>query len=45
VGAACEQEPALAGPAEAYSARRSAEAAAGRLGAVVGHADLFACGE
>ncbi|MGC9670541.1 class I SAM-dependent methyltransferase [Planosporangium sp. 12N6] len=42
LGAACEQQPELAGPAEAYAARRLAEAAAGRLGVVVDHHDLLA---
>jgi hypothetical protein len=45
VGAACEQRPALPGPVAAYAARRLAEAAAGRLGALVGHHDLLAGGE
>jgi trans-aconitate methyltransferase len=41
VDAACEQQPDLAGPARPYEARRLAEAAAGRLGVVVGHRDLL----
>ncbi|MFI5924774.1 class I SAM-dependent methyltransferase [Micromonospora sp. NPDC051543] len=44
LGAACEQRPDLAGPAEAYARRRLAEAAAGRLGVVVEHQDLLAGG-
>ena len=40
VGAACEQRPELAGPAQAYMRRRLAEAAEGRLGVVVHHHDL-----
>jgi hypothetical protein len=42
VAAACEQRPELAGPAAAYSARRRADAAAGRLTVVVEHTDLLA---
>ncbi len=42
VGAACEQRPELAGPAEAYARRRLAEAADGRLAVVVHHDDLLA---
>ncbi|MFK3979073.1 class I SAM-dependent methyltransferase [Micromonospora sp. NPDC050397] len=42
VGAACEQEPELTGPAAAYAGRRLAEAASGRLGVVVEHNDLLA---
>jgi len=42
LGAACEQRPELAGPAAAYADRRLAEAAAGRLGVLVGHKDLLA---
>ena len=45
LGAACEQEPGLIGPAEEYGRRRLAEAAAGQLGVVVHHADLLAGGE
>jgi hypothetical protein len=41
VGAACEQEPALAGEAGAYLERRMAEAAAGDLSVFVDHADLL----
>jgi hypothetical protein len=41
IGAACEQEPALAAEADAYRDRRVAEAAAGRLAVTVGHADLL----
>ena len=41
IGAACEQEPTLAGET-AYVARRHAEAAAGHLAAIVHHADLLA---
>jgi hypothetical protein len=41
VGAACEQEPALAGAAAAYRDRRLAQLAAGRLAVAVGHADLL----
>jgi hypothetical protein len=39
VGAACEQEPGLAG--DAYLERRLAQAAAGRLAVTVHHADLL----
>ena len=42
VGAACEQRPELARPARAYTRRRLAEAATGRLGVVVQHTDLLA---
>jgi hypothetical protein len=42
LGAACEQEPGLLGPAQEYGRRRLAEAAAGRLGVVVHHEDLLA---
>jgi trans-aconitate methyltransferase len=42
LAAACEQQPELAGPAAAYASRRLADAAAGRLGVVVGHHDLLA---
>jgi len=41
VGAACEQEPALAAEAGAYRDRRLAQAAAGELDVVVDHADLL----
>jgi len=41
VGAACEQEPALATEARAYRDRRLAEAAAGELAVTVDHADLL----
>ena len=41
VGAACEQEPALAADAGAYRERRLAQAAAGELAAMVDHADLL----
>jgi len=45
LAAACEQRPELAGPAAAYARRRLADAAAGRLGVVVHHNDLFtSCG-
>ncbi len=40
--AACEQRPALAGPATAYAARRVAQIAEGRLDVVVHHNDLLA---
>ncbi|HEX7744761.1 MAG TPA: class I SAM-dependent methyltransferase [Micromonosporaceae bacterium] len=42
LAAACEQRPQLARPAAAYSRRRLAEAATGRLGVVVEHKDLLA---
>lgn len=42
VGAACEQEPALAAPARGYLERRLAAAAAGELGVLVHHSDLLA---
>jgi hypothetical protein len=42
LGAACEQEPALTAATAAYAERRRAEAAAGRLAATIGHADLLA---
>jgi hypothetical protein len=42
VGAACEQEPALAAAAGAYRDRRLAQAAAGELAVTVEHADLLA---
>jgi hypothetical protein len=41
VAAACEQEPALAAEAGAYSDRRLAQAAAGELAVTVDHADLL----
>ena len=41
VGAACEQQVELAAETAAYSRRRLAEAAAGRLAVSVGHADLL----
>jgi hypothetical protein len=41
VGAACEQEPALAAEAGAYRERRLAQAAAGALAVTVDHADLL----
>jgi hypothetical protein len=41
VGAACEQEPALAAEAGAYQDRRLAQAAAGELRVTVEHADLL----
>jgi len=41
VGAACEQEPALAAEAGAYRDRRLAQAAAGELTVTVDHADLL----
>jgi hypothetical protein len=41
VGAACEQEPALAEESGAYLERRMAEAAAGDLSVCVNHADLL----
>jgi hypothetical protein len=41
VGAACEQEPALAADADLYRRRRLREARAGRLAVTVGHADLL----
>jgi len=42
VGAAFEQEPALAVEAAGYARRRLAEARAGNLAAIVHHADLLA---
>ncbi|MFG1955504.1 methyltransferase domain-containing protein [Micromonospora sp. NPDC048830] len=42
LGAAREQRPELAGPAEAYGRRRLAQARAGRLGVLVDHRDLLA---
>lgn len=41
VGAACEQEPALAAEAGAYRDRRLEQAAAGELAVTVDHADLL----
>jgi hypothetical protein len=41
VGAACEQEPALAAEAELYRRRRLEEAHGGRLAVAVGHSDLL----
>jgi len=41
VGAACEQEPALAAEAGAYMDRRLAQSAAGQLVVTVDHADLL----
>jgi hypothetical protein len=41
VGAACEQEPALAAEAGAYRDRRLAQAAAGGLAVIVEHADVL----
>jgi hypothetical protein len=41
VEAACQQEPRLAAEAAAYSRRRLAQAAAGRLRVTVSHADLI----
>jgi hypothetical protein len=41
IGAACEQEPALAADAELYRRRRLREAETGRLDVTVGHADLL----
>jgi hypothetical protein len=41
VAAACEQEPALAGTADAYQDRRLAQLAAGELAVLVDHADLL----
>jgi trans-aconitate methyltransferase len=41
VGAACEQEPALAADAGRYRHRRLSEVAAGRVALTVGHADLL----
>jgi hypothetical protein len=42
LAAACEQRPGLSAQAATYGERRSAEAAAGRLGVVVHHQDLLA---
>jgi hypothetical protein len=42
VGAACEQEPALAADVELYRRCRLSEAEAGTLAVAVGHADLLA---
>jgi SAM-dependent methyltransferase len=45
LGAACERRPELAESAREYARRRLAEAAEGRLRAVVGHGDVLAgCG-
>jgi len=41
LGAACEQEPALAAEADLYRRRRLRAVEAGRLGVIVGHADLL----
>ena len=41
VGAACEQEPELAGECELYTRRRRKQAGAGELTVTVGHADLL----
>jgi hypothetical protein len=41
VGAACEQEPELAGECEPYADRRLEQASAGDLAVTVGHADLL----
>jgi hypothetical protein len=41
VGAACEQEPALAAEAELYRRRRLRQARAGRLAVTVDHADVL----
>jgi hypothetical protein len=41
VGAAREQQPELAGEADAYARRRLAQAAAGELAVTVDHADLL----
>jgi hypothetical protein len=41
LAAACEQRPELTDRAASYTARRLADAAAGRLGVVVGHHDLI----
>jgi len=41
IGAACEQEPALAAEAGDYRERRLAQAAAGELAVIVDHADLL----
>jgi hypothetical protein len=41
IGAACEQDPTLASEAGAYRERRLAQAAAGRLGVTVDHADVL----
>ncbi|MET8065570.1 hypothetical protein ABZS65_18270, partial [Micromonospora sp. NPDC005313] len=42
VGAAIEERPHLSGPSATYHKWRLAEAAAGRLGVVLHHADLLA---
>ena len=41
VGAACDQEPELAGECELYTRRRLKQAGAGELTVTVGHADLL----
>jgi hypothetical protein len=41
VGAACEQEPELAGECEPYTRRRLEQASAGNLAVTVAHADLL----
>ena len=41
VGAAREQQPELAGEADAYARRRLAQAAAGELAVTVDHSDLL----
>jgi hypothetical protein len=41
VGAACDQEPELAGQTDAYTRRRLAQARAGQLAVTVDHADLL----
>ena len=41
IGAACDQDPALAADADAYRGRRLRDAAAGRLAVTVDHADLL----
>jgi hypothetical protein len=41
LGAACEQEVELAADADAYARRRLAQARAGQLAVIVGHADLL----
>jgi hypothetical protein len=45
VGAACEQQPELAGPGSGYLRQRLGEATSGRLQVTVGHADLLAVAE
>jgi hypothetical protein len=44
LGAACEQRPELAEPAQAYQRERLAQAADGRLRVVVGHEDVLSRG-